>query len=157
MVGQLYAKNDIGGRDAGFSFFYMGINIGAILGGLVAGYLGEVWGWHWGFGAAAVAMSLGLVNFVHASGNSLAGKGELPPAHHHPDAATGRRDHMFTAAIVGAIALLIAALALTGRIDLDHRPGARPGDGHRHHHRRGRLLPQHLPRRRPDRRRRSAG
>ncbi len=118
MVGQLYAKNDIGGRDAGFSFFYMGINIGAILGGLVAGYLGEVWGWHWGFGAAAVAMGLGLVNFVFASGRSLKGKGERPPVHHHPDAATGRRDHMFTFGIAAAIVLLIAALALTGRIDL---------------------------------------
>ena len=75
----LYDKNDIGGRDAGFSFFYMGINVGAILGGLVAGYLGEVWGWHWGFGAAAVAMALGLVNFVHARGQSLAGKGGKPP------------------------------------------------------------------------------
>ena len=114
----LYDKNDIGGRDAGFSFFYMGINVGAILGGLVAGYLGEVWGWHWGFGAAAVAMALGLVNFVHASGRSLAGKGGGRRPHHHPDAATGRRDHIFTAAIAAAIALLIAALALTGRIDL---------------------------------------
>ena len=66
MVGQLYDKNDIGGRDAGFSFFYMGINVGAILGGLIAGYLGEVWGWHWGFAAAAVAMFFGLLNFVFA-------------------------------------------------------------------------------------------
>ena len=123
MVGQLYAKNDIGGRDAGFSFFYMGINIGAILGGLVAGYLGEVWGWHWGFGAAAVAMGLGLVNFVFASGRSLKGKGERPPVHHHPDAATGRRDHMFTFGIAAAIVLLIAALALTGRIDLGTAQG----------------------------------
>ena len=129
MVGTLYDKNDIGGRDAGFSFFYMGINVGAILGGLVAGYLGEVWGWHWGFGAAAVAMFAGLLNFVHASSSSLAGKGAAAAPHHHPDAATGRRDHIFTAMIVGAIALLLAALALTGRIDLDHRPGPRQAMG----------------------------
>ena len=88
MVGQLYDKNDIGGRDAGFSFFYMGINVGAILGGLVAGYLGEVWGWHWGFGAAAVAMFFGLVNFVFASGRSLdeqgrAAAGPPPPRRRH--------------------------------------------------------------------------
>ena len=76
MVGQLYDKNDIGGRDAGFSFFYMGINVGAILGGLIAGYLGEIWGWHWGFGAAAVAMFFGLLNFVFSS--TLAGKGGVP-------------------------------------------------------------------------------
>ena len=88
MVGTLYDKNDIGGRDAGFSFFYMGINVGAILGGLIAGYLGEVWGWHWGFGAAAVAMFFGLLNFVYASRNSLAGKGAAaraapPPRRRH--------------------------------------------------------------------------
>jgi POT family proton-dependent oligopeptide transporter len=118
MVGSLYDKNDIGGRDAGFSFFYMGINVGAILGGLIAGYLGEVWGWHWGFGAAAVAMLAGLINFVHAGNRSLAGKGEPPAPHRHADAATGRRDHMFTLGIVGAIVVLLAALALTGRIDL---------------------------------------
>jgi POT family proton-dependent oligopeptide transporter len=123
MVGTLYDKNDIGGRDAGFSFFYMGINVGAILGGFVAGYLGEVWGWHWGFGAAAVAMFFGLLNFIHASRRSLAGKGGAPLPHHHPDAATGRRDHMFTALIVAAIALLIATSALTGRIDLTSAQG----------------------------------
>jgi len=123
MVGQLYDRNDVGGRDAGFSFFYMGINIGAILGGLIAGYLGEVWGWHWGFGAAAVAMFFGLLNFVHATRNSLAGKGEPPQAHHHPDAATGRRDHLFTALIAGAIVLLIAISALTGRVDLTSAQG----------------------------------
>lgn len=123
MVGTLYDKNDIGGRDAGFSFFYMGINVGAILGGLIAGYLGEVWGWHWGFGAAAVAMGLGLLNFVHASRNSLAGKGERPAPHPHPDAATGRRDHLFTALIAGAVVLLIAVSAATGRVDLTSARG----------------------------------
>ncbi len=123
MVGTLYDRNDIGGRDAGFSFFYMGINVGAILGGLIAGYLGEVWGWHWGFGAAAVAMAAGLVNFVYASRSSLAGKGLPPVAHHHPDAATGKRDHMFTGIIVGVIVLLLAIAALTGRIDLTTAQG----------------------------------
>ncbi|TPE50391.1 peptide MFS transporter [Amaricoccus solimangrovi] len=123
MVGTLYDKNDIGGRDAGFSFFYMGINVGAILGGLIAGYLGETWGWHWGFGAAAVAMALGFVNFVHATRTSLKGKGAPPRHHAHPDTATGRRDHLFTALIVGAVALVIAAAALTGRIDLGGAQG----------------------------------
>ena len=47
------------GRDAGFSVFYMGINIGAFLGPMVTGYLGEGNNWHWGFGAAGVGMVLG--------------------------------------------------------------------------------------------------
>lgn len=123
IVGQLYDKNDIGGRDAGFSFFYMGINIGAILGGLVAGYLGEAWGWHWGFGAAAVAMFFGLVNFLHAARTSLRDKGERPPVHHHPDAAAGKRDHVFTGMIGGAVVVLIAAAAVTGQISLTSAQG----------------------------------
>jgi proton-dependent oligopeptide transporter, POT family len=118
MVGQLYNKNDIAGRDAGFSFFYMGINLGAILGGFIAGYLGERLGWHWGFGAAAVAMFFGLVNFLYAGRNSLRDKGEAPQVHRHPDAATGLRDHIFTGVIFGAAILFIVGAALTGKIDL---------------------------------------
>jgi POT family proton-dependent oligopeptide transporter len=123
MVGQLYDRNDIGGRDAGFSFFYMGINIGAILGGLIAGYLGENWGWHWGFGAAAVAMLLGLINFLRASRTSLRDKGGTPAVHLHPDAATGRRDHVVTGAIGGLVVLLVAVSALTGQISLASAQG----------------------------------
>lgn len=123
LVGQLYDKNDIGGRDAGFSFFYMGINIGAILGGLIAGYLGEKWGWHWGFGAAAIAMFFGLVNFVHASRTSLRDKGGVPAVHLHADAATGKRDHLFTGIIGGAVVVLVAASAMAGLIDLTSAQG----------------------------------
>ncbi len=123
LVGQLYDKNDIGGRDAGFSFFYMGINIGAILGGLIAGYLGEKWGWHWGFGVAAIAMFFGLVNFVHASRTSLRDKGGVPAVHLHADAATGKRDHVFTGIIGGAVVVLVAASAMAGLIDLTSAQG----------------------------------
>lgn len=123
LVGQLYDKNDIGGRDAGFSFFYMGINIGAILGGLIAGYLGETWGWHWGFGAAAVAMFVGLVNFVYAGRTSLRDKGSVPAVHHHPDATTGRRDRLFTGVIGGLVVVLVAAAAITGQIELTNAQG----------------------------------
>ncbi|PTM94391.1 peptide MFS transporter [Mycoplana dimorpha] len=123
LVGQLYDKNDIGGRDAGFSFFYMGINVGAILGGLIAGYLGEKWGWHWGFGAAAVAMLIGLVNFLYAGNRSLRDKGGVPAVHHHPDATTGRRDQIFTGLIGGLVVVLVAAAAVTGMIDLTSASG----------------------------------
>ena len=50
-------------KDSGYTLFYMGINIGAFLGILVCGYLGEKVGWHYGFGAACVGMSFGLVLF----------------------------------------------------------------------------------------------
>jgi proton-dependent oligopeptide transporter, POT family len=59
MVGQLYGEGDPR-RDGGFTIFYVGINVGAVLAPLVAGTLGEVYGWHYGFGAAAVGMIFGI-------------------------------------------------------------------------------------------------
>ncbi len=63
MVGALYSENDAR-RDAGFSIFYMGINIGALIAPLICGYLGENINWHYGFGAAGVGMTLGVVQYA---------------------------------------------------------------------------------------------
>jgi proton-dependent oligopeptide transporter, POT family len=63
MVGQLYASDSGARRDAGFSIFYMGINLGSFVGQLICGYLGERVGWHYGFGAAGVFMLLGLAQY----------------------------------------------------------------------------------------------
>ena len=63
LVGSLYAPGDAR-RDAGFSLFYMGINLGAFLGPLIAGYLAQRVNWHVGFAAAGVGMTLGLVQYV---------------------------------------------------------------------------------------------
>jgi proton-dependent oligopeptide transporter, POT family len=60
LVGLLYDESDER-RDAGFSIYYMGVNLGAFLAPLVCGTLGQKVGWHWGFGAAAVGMAAGLV------------------------------------------------------------------------------------------------
>jgi POT family proton-dependent oligopeptide transporter len=63
LVGSLYAPGDRR-RDAGFSIFYMGINLGAVLGPLVAGYLAQRVNWHVGFGCAGVGMLFGLAQYV---------------------------------------------------------------------------------------------
>ncbi|AUP78582.1 peptide MFS transporter [Flavivirga eckloniae] len=63
MVGGLYQKGDVR-RDKGFTIFYIGINIGAFLSGLIVGYVGEVHGWHYGFGLAGILMVIGLVQFL---------------------------------------------------------------------------------------------
>ncbi|MBX7115010.1 MAG: peptide MFS transporter [Myxococcaceae bacterium] len=63
MVGGLYRPGDAR-RDGAFTIFYMGINLGALLGGLICGTLGEVVGWHWGFASAGVGMGLGLIAFL---------------------------------------------------------------------------------------------
>lgn len=62
LVADLYPE---GGsrRDAGFTIFYMGVNLGAFIGPLICGWLAKAMGWHWGFAAAGVGMILGLVQF----------------------------------------------------------------------------------------------
>jgi POT family proton-dependent oligopeptide transporter len=93
MVGQLYPDRDAR-RDAGFSIFYMGVNLGAFLAPLVCGYLAQApsfkhllgtlhlkpeHSWHWGFAAAGVGMICGLIQYVW-SGDRLKGIG-LRPSH----------------------------------------------------------------------------
>jgi proton-dependent oligopeptide transporter, POT family len=63
LVGSLYPQGDTR-RDAGFSIFYMGINLGALLGPLVAGYLAQRVGWHIGFACAGVGMTAGLIQYA---------------------------------------------------------------------------------------------
>ena len=76
IVGELYPEGGAR-RDAGFSIYYMGINLGALLGPLICGYLGQAYtggeprqilfglqaNWHWGFAAAGVGMVLGLIQY----------------------------------------------------------------------------------------------
>lgn len=66
LVGRLYDDEDVdeSKRDGGFTIFYMGINVGALLAPLVCGTIGETYGWHYGFGLAGVGMVLGLIIFV---------------------------------------------------------------------------------------------
>jgi POT family proton-dependent oligopeptide transporter len=85
IVGQLYSAED-NRRDAGFSIFYMGINLGAFLAPLVCGYLGQRVSWHAGFGAAGVGMTIGVVQYL-LGGRHLGDKGLLPVPAASPEAA----------------------------------------------------------------------
>ncbi len=76
IVGQLYPRTDMR-RDSAYTIFYIGINVGAAIGTIIAGYLGETIGWSWGFGAAGIGMLLGLVVFVIGK-PLLRGRGEPP-------------------------------------------------------------------------------
>nr|WP_109341060.1 peptide MFS transporter [Saliniradius amylolyticus] len=68
MVGQLYSSEDER-RDSGYAIYYMGINIGSLIGYGVCGYFMENVGWHWAFGAAAVGMAIGLIQYKLTLGN----------------------------------------------------------------------------------------
>ncbi len=76
IVGQLYPRTDVR-RDGAYTIFYMGINLGAALGSLLCGYLGQTYGWSYGFGAAGVGMLLGLIVFMWGK-PLLMGRGEAP-------------------------------------------------------------------------------
>ena len=78
MVGGLYKQGDPK-RDAGFTIFYMGINIGAFIAPLLCGWLGASYGWHYGFGAAGIGMLAGVIVFWNGSKNNVYGnQGEQP-------------------------------------------------------------------------------
>lgn len=79
MVGGLYTEGD-NRRDSGFTIFYMGINLGALLASLIVGYVGERYGWHYGFSLAGFGMILGQIvfiwgrKFLHGVGNLTKGE-----------------------------------------------------------------------------------
>jgi POT family proton-dependent oligopeptide transporter len=101
MVGSLYAQGDPR-RDSGFSLFYMGINVGAVMAPLACGFLAESpsfksWlasmgfnpagSWHWGFAAAGVGMVAGLLVFVWRRG-TLSAVGDRPAPRPKVDSKT---------------------------------------------------------------------
>jgi POT family proton-dependent oligopeptide transporter len=106
IVGDLYPEGGAR-RDAGFSIFYMGINVGAFAGQLVTGFLGESVGWHWGFGAAGVGMAFGLLWFWWRAEATLSPIGREPAR--HADAAVQARQE---ARVKRGVAIGLGALAL---------------------------------------------
>ena len=104
MVGELYPEG-AARRDAGFSIFYMGINLGGFLGPLVTGFLGEQRHWHWGFGAAGVGMVLGLVQY--RLGARHLGDAGLLKSTEAPELITAR-SRKFFGSFFGLVALIVA-------------------------------------------------
>ena len=112
MVGQLYSSDDAR-RDAGFTIFYMGINLGATLGPLVCSGLGENINWHYGFLAAGVGMVAGLIQYRLAV-TQLSHVG-LPPERASGDDGRVRMGFVLLAVII----LILGVLAEAGVIHID--------------------------------------
>jgi len=118
MVGQLYRKGD-NRRDAGFSLYYIGINVGALLAPIACGYVGQMIDWHWGFLIAGVGMTLGLIQFW--LGTSYLGQaginpgGAVTPEEKERAQRTARTGGLITAAVVA----VLVALPLTGMLTLN--------------------------------------
>jgi POT family proton-dependent oligopeptide transporter len=115
VVGTLYRSGDPR-RDAGFSLFYLGINLGAFLGPLITGLLQTSIGFHWGFGAAAVGMAIGLVQYSF-------GRRALPDAARQVADPLPRRGYPLVAGIAVAGVAVLAALVLLGVIRADNLAG----------------------------------
>jgi POT family proton-dependent oligopeptide transporter len=133
IVGQLYSSRDVR-RDAGFSIFYMGINLGGFLGPLITGFLAQdvrframLQGlgfdpnaaWHWGFGAAGVGMTLGVIQYI-ITGRTLGSAGIAPGGARTPDLADRfkRQALIWGAAALVALAV-VGALAAFGAIAIN--------------------------------------
>jgi len=125
IVGQLYRQRDER-RDAGFSIFYMGINLGAFIGPLITGFLAQdetfrAWltgfgvdpnsSWHWGFGAAGVGMTLGLLQYVWGA-RRLGDAGRYPVAAASPEAGARLRRRAAVWVGGGLAALVVFAVAI---------------------------------------------
>jgi POT family proton-dependent oligopeptide transporter len=103
VVGDLYPEGGAR-RDAGFSVFYMGINIGAMLGPFICSTLGEGYNWHWGFSAAGFGMVLGLIQYKFGA-KYLAGAGELDT--NEPREVLAKRSRNFYLILAGVAALIV--------------------------------------------------
>lgn len=101
MVGDLYPEGGAG-RDAGFSVFYMGINLGAFLGPILTGFLGENYNWHWGFSLAGIGMVLGLVQYRMGQ-RHLGAAGLLDTTDRARLAAKTRRFYQIAGGVFGII------------------------------------------------------
>lgn len=114
LVGQLYPEGGAR-RDAGFTLFYMGINLGAFLGQIACGWLGEEVGWRWGFSAAAVGMFAGLVQFKLTQRHVA----HIGARIDHPG-QNRRREWMWLWAGVAGVVLLVAlGVVYASRINVE--------------------------------------
>ena len=117
IVGDLYGSDEDAKRDAGFYIFYMGINVGAVLGPLLCGYFAQNVNWHLGFALAGVGMAFGLLQYRLTSG--YLGEIGLKPNIEVDDSdysSTG--NSKIAIGMLLATIVLIAGLQFTGYIDL---------------------------------------
>lgn len=130
IVGELYPEGGAR-RDAAFSIFYMGINLGSFLGIAIVGYLGEKVNWHMGFGAAAIGMLLGLIVFRYGSATHLKGLGEEPSAKEANEevAPASNSNKMLGYGLIALLVVFLVVLQSTGTINMTTAQGLAQGAG----------------------------
>ncbi|MDZ7808640.1 MAG: peptide MFS transporter [Gracilimonas sp.] len=116
MVGDIYPEGGAR-RDAGFSIFYMGINLGAILGPLLCGLLGEGYNWHYGFSLAGFGMVLGLISYK-VGDKYLQGAGELDESFTKEEVNRKSKIFYTISSILIAVVIVFGFLQSSGAIDV---------------------------------------
>ncbi len=114
IVGGLYSREDPR-RDAGFSLYYLGVNLGAFFGPLLTGLLQSSLGFHYGFGLAAVGMAAGLVQYAIRRKN-------LPDTVRHVTNPVDRRRLPLIGVGVVVALVVIAIAVLTGLLNVGNLP-----------------------------------
>ncbi|GEK08549.1 peptide MFS transporter [Pseudoalteromonas peptidolytica] len=114
MVGQLYSDED-NRRDSGYAIYYMGINLGSVIGYMVCGYFMENIGWHWAFGAAAVGMAIGLITY-RLTGRHIATVGHVPT---NPMSASQSTKAWSAIALAVATVAAVTIATFTGVLIID--------------------------------------
>src|SRR5690606_14010266 len=112
MVGDLYPEGGAR-RDAGFSIFYMGINIGALIAPLIVGFFGENINWHLGFAASGIGMTLGLIQYKRG-GKYLGDAGMLRNTESAEVINAQSRRFFTIAGVVTLLVALVVTLAVMG-------------------------------------------
>ena len=116
MVADLYPEGGAR-RDAGFSVFYMGINLGALLGTILCGFIGEGYSFHWGFSLAGIGMVAGLIQYKLGA-KRLGTAGSLK-SDDPPEVRSQRSRGFYQSVAAAAAALtLFTFLATSGAIDV---------------------------------------
>lgn len=114
IVGGLYSRDDPR-RDAGFSLYYLGVNLGAFAGPLLTGLLQSTLGFHFGFGLAAIGMAAGLVQYAIR-------RPKLPDAVRHVTNPVDRRRLPLLGGIVAVVLVLVVVSVLTGLLTVRNLP-----------------------------------
>ena len=120
LVGELYVNENGAKRDAGFSIFYMGINLGSFFGQIFVPLLAE-YNWHWGFGLAAIGMFFGLIVYKVYAPKHLGEVGKEPKA--KLEEKTEKSKKSITYLIIAVVIVLLTVLQLLGYIDVTTATG----------------------------------
>ncbi|MGO3886961.1 MAG: peptide MFS transporter [Mycetocola sp.] len=113
VLGDLYTRDDPR-RDAAFSIYYMGVNIGGFVGPLLTSWVWGMQGFHWGFGLAAIGMAIGLIQYVFLR------KYTASPANATPPNPLSKRERTVWLGIAATVVVIVAAVSLSGWVQAEN-------------------------------------